>query len=234
MSTKGADMSEQPAEDIDVVIDENPVQRTPCVLVLDTSGSMAGDDRIEQLNQALELFEKTIKGNETLRQQLMLSVIGFGSQVDILCDWTQGDQFSAPHLVAAGQTSMGAAMRAAHAAVEEIRTKLKASGVPYTRPWIFLMSDGGPTDDWQASADESRKRCEAKRAVVWPFGVSGANTKALHAFARPDMNVYMLDETTDFGAIFEWLGSSLGALASSTGTGALQLPPPPALTVSVT
>jgi len=226
-------MSEHSAEDIDVVISENPVQRTPCVLVLDTSGSMGGDNRIDQLNQALQLFEQTIKGNETLRQQLMLSVIGFGSQVDILCDWTQGDEFSAPQLVAAGQTSMGAAMRAAHAAVEEIRSKLKASGVPYTRPWIFLMSDGGPTDDWQSSAEESRRRCEAKRAVVWPFGVTGANAEALHAFARPDMNVYMLDEGADFGAIFEWLGSSLGALASSTG-GNLQLPPPPAVTVSVT
>jgi uncharacterized protein YegL len=226
-------MNEHSSEDIDVVIDENPVQRTPCVLVLDTSGSMAAEGRIEQLNHALQLFEETIKANETLRQQLMLSVIGFGSEVDILCDWTQGDEFSAPQLVAAGQTSMGAAMRAAHAAVEDIRTKLKASGVPYTRPWIFLMSDGGPTDDWQASADESRRRCEAKRAVVWPFGVTGANAKALHAFARPDMDVYMLDDSTDFGAIFEWLGSSLGALASSTG-GNLQLPPPPAVTVSVT
>jgi uncharacterized protein YegL len=70
--------------------------------------------------------------------------------------------------------------------------------------------------------------------VVWPFGVSGANAKALHAFARPDMSVYMLDDTTDFSAIFEWLGSSLGALANSAGGGALQLPPPPAVTVSVT
>jgi len=227
-------MSEHSAEDIDVVIDENPVQRTPCVLVLDTSGSMATDGRIAQLNQALQIFEKTIKANETLRQQLILSVIGFGSQVDILCDWTQGDEFSAPQLVAAGKTSMGAAMRAAHEAVEDLRGKLKASGVPYTRPWILLMSDGGPTDDWQAAAAESRGRCEAKRAVVWPFGVSGANAKALHAFARPDMSVYMLDDTTDFSAIFEWLGSSLGALANSAGGGALQLPPPPAVTVSVT
>ena len=89
-------MSEHSAEDIDVVIDENPVQRTPCVLVLDTSGSMATDGRIAQLNQALQIFEKTIKANETLRQQLILSVIGFGSQVDILCDWTQGDEFR-PH-----------------------------------------------------------------------------------------------------------------------------------------
>ena len=223
-------MNEQP-DDIEVVLDESPVQRTPCVLVLDTSGSMDGKP-ITQLNQALVLFEKAIRGNETLRQQVILCVIGFGSTVEILCDWVQGDQFSAPKLTAGGTTSMGAAMRTAHESVEDLREKLKDSGVPYTRPWIFLMSDGAPTDEWQAAAAESRRRCEAKRAVVWPFGVTGANPKALHAFARQDMKVYMLDDTTDFAAIFEWLQSSLGAVANSSG-GQLQLAPPPVTAIPI-
>jgi uncharacterized protein YegL len=219
-------------EDIDVALQTSATQRTPCVLVLDTSGSMGAEGRINQLNSALQQFETTIRGDETLRQQVILSVIGFGTDVSVLRDWTQADEFTAPQLVAGGQTAMGEAMATAHAAVEDLRGKLKAQGIPYTRPWIFLMSDGGPTDNWQSAAAESRQRCEAKRAVVWPFGVTGADPQALHAFARSDMDVYSL-ENAKFDEIFRWLASSLGALASSRPGQQLQLPPPPATALQI-
>jgi len=220
------------AEDIDVALQTSATQRTPCVLVLDTSGSMGADGRIDQLNAALQQFETTIRGDEILRQQVILCVIGFGTDVTVLCDWTQADEFNAPQLVAGGQTAMGGAMATAHAAVEDLRGKLKTEGIPYTRPWIFLMSDGNPTDDWQAAAADSRSRCEAKRTVVWPFGVTGADPNALHAFARPDMDVYSL-ENANFDEIFRWLASSLGALASSRPGQQLQLPPPPATALQI-
>jgi uncharacterized protein YegL len=223
---------DEQAEDIDVALQTSATQRTPCVLVLDTSGSMGTDGRIDQLNAALQQFEATIRGDETLRQQVILSVIGFGSDVSVLRDWTQADEFTAPQLVAGGTTAMGEAMTTAHAAVEDLRGKLKAQGIPYTRPWIFLMSDGVPTDNWQGAAAESRRRCENKRTVVWPFGVTGADPHALHAFARADMDVYSL-ENAKFDEIFRWLASSLGALASSRPGQQLQLPPPPATALQI-
>jgi uncharacterized protein YegL len=224
-------MNSSKPNDIDAAIQISRTQRTPCVLVLDTSGSMLGDDRIGQLNRALQSFEATIKKDGTLRQQVVLSVIGFGSEVTILTDWVQADEFVAPVLSATGQTVLGKAMRTAHAAIEDLRGKLKAEGIPFTRPWIFLMSDGQPTDDWQPAASESRQACESKRAAVWPFAVAGADAKALQSFARHDMDVYSLDGA-DFDAIFRWLTTSLGAVASSTGTH-LQIAPPPVLTISV-
>jgi uncharacterized protein YegL len=225
-------MNSSKANDIDAAIQVSRTQRTPCVLVLDTSGSMMGDDRIGQLNRALKSFEATIKKDGALRQQVVLSVIGFGSEVSILTDWVQADEFVAPVLVATGQTVLGQAMRRAHAAIEDLRVKLKAEGIAYTRPWIFLMSDGQPTDDdWKEAAEESRQRCESKRAAVWPFAVSGADAKALQSFARHDMDVYSL-EGADFDAIFRWLTTSLGAVASSTGTH-LQIAPPPLIRISV-
>jgi uncharacterized protein YegL len=214
-------------EDIQAALDVSATQRTPCCLVLDTSGSMAIDGRIDQLNQALQGFAQTVRSQELLRQQVIISVIGFGTEATVLSPWAQADEFVAPQLVANGQTVMGEAMATAHAAVEDLREKMKARGVSYTRPWIFLMSDGGPTDRWQESAAESRRRCEMKRTVVWPFGVTGADPHALHAFARPDMDVYSL-ENVNFDEIFRWLSSSLGALASSRPGQQLQLPPPPA------
>ncbi|MEL6727051.1 MAG: VWA domain-containing protein [Pseudomonadota bacterium] len=217
---------------IDAALDVSGAQRTPCVLVLDTSSSMRTNGKIDNLNAALKGFEQAVNADEFLRQHILLAVIGFGSDVSLLTDWTQADEFSAPTLEASGLTSMGEAMRTAHDCVEELRQNLKSRGTPYTRPWIFLMSDGGPNDDgWQQAAAESRDACENKRAVVWPLaipdagGVPSANAAALQSFARSDMQVYEVAGDYQFDQLFEWLGTSLGALANSTD-GQLQLTAP--------
>lgn len=219
--------------DIEAALEASGVQRTPCILVLDTSGSMNAHDRIQKLNEALKVFQQTITTDETLCQQVLIMVIGFGSQAEYLCDWTQADEFQAPSLQASGTTAMGEAMRMAHAAIEDLRPKLKSLGIPFTRPWIFLMSDGGPNDEgWQAAAAESRKACEERRTVVWPIAVPPeANGKALKMFARNDMSVYSLGEDADFSAIFEWLATSLGALAGSTPGQALQIKAPTSIII---
>lgn len=210
--------------DIDVALQASGVQRNPCVLVLDTSISMK--DRIDRLNEALALFQKTVTGDETLSQQVLLKVIEFGSEAKVLCDWVQADQFQAPTLTAAGMTPMGKAMRMALASTEELRQKLK--GIPYTRPWIFLMSDGGPNDEgWQLAAADLRKACEDRRVVVWPIAVPpNADGAALKLFARSDMHVYSIGVDANFKAIFEWLATSLGALAGSTPGQQLQIQAP--------
>lgn len=214
--------------DIDVALNASGVQRTPCVLVLDTSSSMGANGRIDKLNEGLRAFQRTITSDETLCQQVLLMVIGFGSEAEFLCDWTQADEFQAPTLQASGMTAMGEAMRMAHAAIEDLREKLKRNGIPYTRPWIFLMSDGGPNDDgWQNAATESRKACEERRVAVWPIAVPpDADAGALKLFARSDMNVYSLGEDANFTAIFEWLSSTLGALSSSQPGQTLQIKAP--------
>jgi uncharacterized protein YegL len=216
------------APDIDAALEASGAQRTPCVLVLDTSSSMKSQGRIEKLNAALQMFERTLKSDEMLCQQALLMVIGFGGEVSLLCDWTQADAFAAPALQASGRTPMGQAMRMAHAAVEELGAKLQANGIAYTRPWIFLMSDGGPNDDgWREAAAESRRACEDKRVVVWPLAVPpGADAAALKAFAGQGMNVYSIGEDANFEAIFEWLGNTLVKLVQSRPGQKLQLTAP--------
>jgi uncharacterized protein YegL len=219
--------------EIDAALDASGAQRTPCVLVLDTSQSMRAHGRMDKLNAALKGFEESMKADETLCQQVLLMVIGFGERVELLCDWTQADAFVAPVLTANGRTPMGEAMRMAHAAIEELRQKLNTNGIAFTRPWIFLMSDGGPNDeDWQDAAAESRRACENKRAVVWPLAVPpDADATALKQFARADMKVYSVGQDANFTSIFEWLKSSLGALANSAPNQSLQIAVPSTITI---
>jgi uncharacterized protein YegL len=211
------------------------VQRTPCVLVLDTSGSMATDDRIGSLNRGLEQLEKTVKATPLLRRQLLIAVVRFSEDVEVVSDWTEAANFTAPRLEARGTTAMGKGMAKAWEMVNGIRAELKSRGIQHTRPWLFLLSDGSPTDDWTSVAAESRQHCVEKRAVVWPFlvGDGDANSAAtLHQFAREDMSVYQL-EAAKFADIFEWLTTSLGAVANSGTDPHAQIAPPPATPMTV-
>jgi uncharacterized protein YegL len=222
-------------KEIGVELGVSNVQRTPCVLVLDTSGSMATDDKIGSLNKGLELLEKTVKSTPLLRRQLMLAVVRFSEDAEVVSDWIEGANFTAPQLEAKGRTAMGKGMAAAYELVNRIRADLKSRAIPYTRPWVFLLSDGSPTDEWAGVAAESRRHCVEKRAVVWPFLVGdgdGDSAATLHQFAREDMSVYQL-EATKFASIFEWLGTSLGAVADSGNDPHAQIGPPPATALAV-
>jgi uncharacterized protein YegL len=221
-------------DDIEAALSVNAVQRTPCVLVLDTSGSMQAQDRIGHLNQGLKQFEKAVKATEALRQRVLLMVIGFGESVRILADWTPAADFAAPELQADGMTPLGEAMTVAHEAVTEIAQQMRSRGIPFTRPWIFVISDGEPTDSgWERAAAASRRACEEKKAVVWPLAVPGANGSTLHAFARTDMKVYEIANDGRFEAIFEWLSTSLGAVMQSQPGQNLQLTAPSSVMVPV-
>jgi uncharacterized protein YegL len=182
-------------------------------------------------------FGKYVTSKISLCQQLMLALVKFGPEAEIVIDWVHADEFHPQPLVAGGLTPMGKAMDLAHWLVDQIRQELKSQGIPYTRPWIFLISDGQPSedeDDWKLAAKRSREVCEQKRATVFPVGVPPeANAQVLHQFARTDMNVYEIGKDS-FSAMFEWLGTTLGALSeSSPGGGPLQLPAPPAKTITV-
>lgn len=214
--------------DIDAELQINGAQRSPCVLLLDTSTSMKNFGRIDSLNAALKQFEQKIKTDETISQQVLLNVISFGGKVCAGDDWVSAASFKAPVLEADGMTPMGEAMTVALAAVEDIRGKLRAEGIPYTKPWIFLVSDGAPNDQgWQQAAAESRGQAEARKVVVWPIAVPPeADAAALQLFAARNMNVYAIDES-DFHEFFSWLFTSLGAVSRSrSGAGDLQLRAP--------
>lgn len=210
----------------DVALVDNTEQRTPLVLVLDCSGSMAGEP-MNQLNQGLKLLEAELKADAIAAKRVRLLVVKFGGMdhVEALGDWFDAMEFMAPTLDAMGTTPTGQAVDFALAKIEEQKLGFKQAGVAYTRPWLFLMSDGQPTDQWQAAADRCRQAELANKVAVFPIAVGGgAIGDALGQFSsRGEAAVKRLDGLK-FQELFLWLSASMKVVSQSRPGGQAQLP----------
>ena len=202
----------------------NPSQRTPCMLVLDASGSMTetvaatGKRRIDELNEGLALLQQELQGDDTASQRVQLGIVCVGGpagDADLLMDWTDAMHFQAPRLQPGGLTPLGQGLRLALQQVERQKQQLKANGIGYTRPWIMVISDGEPTDDsatWQAAVQECRSAEAARRCVVYPIGVGDARLETLQQLSS--QQALKLSEAR-FKAYFQWLSGSLASLSRS-------------------
>ncbi len=210
----------------DVALVDNTEQRTPLVLVLDRSGSMAGTS-IEQLNEGLKLLEQELKSDAIAAKRVRILVVQYGGfdEAEILEDWKDAMDFVAPVLIANGTTPTGQAVDLALAKIEEEKQNFKNAGVAYTRPWLFLMSDGQPTDDWTASAEQCRNAELANKVAVFPIAVGGgAQSDAMGQFSsKGAANVKRLDGLK-FQELFLWLSASMKVVSQARPGGQAQLP----------
>ena len=93
---------------------DNANERTPCVLVLDCSGSMRGEP-IKQLNAGLKALEKELKEDIDASSRVQLLIIkAFGKDEAVISsDWIDAMNFTAPEMEAGGLTPLGKAMELA-------------------------------------------------------------------------------------------------------------------------
>src|SRR5436190_16078665 len=118
-------------------------------------------------------------GDPLAAQRVEVSVITFGGTVQTVCPFVSAQQFTPPTLTANGETPMGAAILQAIDAVDERKRMYKQHGLHYYRPWIFFITDGEPTDSWQAAAAKVREGEKNKKFAFFAVGVEGANFDTL-------------------------------------------------------
>lgn len=207
---------------------DNPEPRCPCILLLDTSASMSGEP-ISQLNEGIQAFRDELLQDELAARRVEVAAITFGS-VRTVTSFTTPDLFFPPTLYPEGDTPMGAAVTQALALLEEQKGVYRANGIAYFRPWIFLITDGGPTDSYKAAASAAREGERCKKFNFFAVGVRGADLATLREFSASREPVAL--EGLRFREMFRWLSSSLKAVSHSQSHSAgdpnerLALPPP--------
>ncbi|CAG0909001.1 unnamed protein product, partial [Cyprideis torosa] len=89
------------------------------------------------------------------------------------------ESFYPPSLVAQADTPMGEAIHQGLAMVRQRKDEYRENGISYYRPWVFLITDGGPTDEWQSAAAAIREGEASKAFAFFAVGVQGANMEIL-------------------------------------------------------
>jgi uncharacterized protein YegL len=213
-------MTEQIAFSADDFAD-NPEPRCPCLLLLDVSGSMAGQP-ISELNAGLTAFRDELMTDSLASKRVEVGIVTFGP-VKTEMPFQSASTFFPPVLTPQGDTPMGAAITQGIELIRTRKDEYRTNGIAYYRPWMFMITDGAPTDSWQSAAAAIRDGEESKALAFFPIGVRGANMQTLKQLSVREP--LMLDGLR-FRELFCWLSSSLRSVSRSTLGTEIPLQPP--------
>jgi uncharacterized protein YegL len=211
----------------------NRHRRTPCVLLVDTSGSMDGE-KIRRLNAGFRTFREDILRNPMAAQSVELCVISFGP-VTVQSEFSLLKEMPKLHLEADGVTPMKEALELAMLKVTERKQAYRDHGISYYRPWIFLLTDGVPTDNNGGFSTSYRKLLQpltlaAKEHKFTLFtvgiGVSPEGRQVLNELSQPFGGRCLDLDTLKFEEMFLWLSGSLSRVSQSSPGERVQLVDP--------
>lgn len=184
-----------------------------CVLLLDTSSSMSGAP-IASLNKAINDFKEQTSLDELAQKRVDIAIIEFNDTVRVVQDFTPLPQLQPVTLSAVGCTAMGEGINVAIDKVKERNRFYASMGTPCFKPWIFMITDGAPTDDISSARqrilDEENKGSHGK-LKFWAVGVPGYSKEVLTSLTK---RCIALDEA-NFNGIFNWLSESMVAISVS-------------------
>lgn len=201
---------------------ENPEPRCACLLLLDTSGSMAGAP-IRELNAGLQALREELSQDSLAMKRVEIAVVTFGP-VKVESEFQTVDVWQPPHLTASGATPMGEAITRGLEMLRLRKDQYRANGIEVFRPWVFLITDGGPTDAWQHTVRLVSDGEQSKGFAFFAIGVENADMSVLGQISAARAPVKLAG--LKFKDMFAWLSASLSSVSSSQPGQQVLLPPP--------
>ncbi|MAP16391.1 MAG: hypothetical protein CMO49_01290 [Verrucomicrobiales bacterium] len=203
---------------------ENPEIRCPVVLLLDVSASMEGAP-IQALNAGLASFKYDIEEDEMASLRVEVGVVTFGEEVKIIHDFSTIDHFTPPQLTTKGKTPFGEAINLGLDMLEFRKKVFRDHGIQYYRPWVFLITDGAPTDDeWPEAAKRVHEMEANNKCSFFTIAVEGADLETLEEIApkkRPPLKLQDLK----FEELFKWMSASVRRVSKHKSAGEMAMLP---------
>lgn len=209
-------------------VSPNAEMKCPVVLVLDKSSSMLGKP-IDELNRGLKIFQTQIQNDEVAAARLETAVVTFGSEVEVIRDFSLFEDTAIETIKAGGSTEMARGLREAMMRIEARKAWYKEQGLQYYRPYIVLMTDGFPTsgsDEMNTVRQEIQMAVAEKKFNLWAFGVEGADMNFLKSLSPAGFPPQKL-KGINFAEFFQWLSSSFSTITASRPDDKIDITPRP-------
>jgi uncharacterized protein YegL len=185
---------------------------------------------IEAVRNGMQMLVSTLRTDPYALETAYLSVIVFDAKARQEVPLTELMSFQPPTIEAGSTTSLGDALKVTKECIEREVKKTTAEEKGDWKPLVFLMTDGQPTDDWQAGLNEFRK-VKTGMVIACAAGPQ-ADTKALQQITEVVVSLDTADSST-IGAFFKWVSASISTsskkvdLTKSESSEISELPPPP-------
>lgn len=207
-------MTESPRLDEAVGFALNPEPRCPCILLLDVSGSMHGAP-INALNDGLQIFRDALNQDDLAKKRVEVAIVTFDDKAKVVQDFVTADLFQPPTLKVGGLTYMGEGINKALDILQVRKALYKANAISYYRPWVFMITDGSPSDDNEVidrAAQRIRDEEKEKKVVFFGVGVEGVNMPRLSQIV--DRSPKKL-QGLNFAEMFLWLSVNMTGVSHS-------------------
>ena len=188
----------------------------PVILLLDNSGSMAGNDKIQILNNSVNAMLQSFREMDSVIATISVSVITFGHEVKLLSALLPANEIEDIKLTASGGTPFG---RALQLAKEMIENKENFPERSY-RPAVIAVSDGLPNDSWAGPLEEFKNNGRSAKCQCMAMSIGAPEgTEAfevLAKFAGDNENVFFADSSKDIFKFFKYVTATIKTRTESS------------------
>jgi uncharacterized protein YegL len=214
---------------VDRPVLSSSVAHVALALVLDVSGSMQSNGKIESLNEAINGLITQMQIDNRLKDVVDLGIFVFGNKgrEPVHQGFRAMSDCEPVYLEANdGSTYVADTLNTAVARLRERVHLYDTAGGAY-KPWIVLITDGGFHDDpsaLSAIGAKIKERETAGKLHFFGLGVAGYERSQLEAFAKDASRVIDV-KAANFPEFFAWVGKSMAVVTGVEIDAKVTLPP---------
>ncbi|MCD7826408.1 MAG: VWA domain-containing protein [Clostridiaceae bacterium] len=189
-------------------------RKLPVVLLLDVSGSMAGE-KIDTLYDSVVEMVNSFVEQEIKETIIDVSIITFGNSVELHTPYTSVKELQKNGIgkfYASGMTPMGMALTMAKDMIEDKDATPRGN----YKPAVVLVSDGQPNDSWERPLDSFIRSGRSAKCQRFAIAIGNdADRSVLERFTGDSAAVLFAEDASDLVECFKKVTMSVSTRATS-------------------